>query len=136
MPTELPRAFLIRLSADAKALKGRYACLTVKTNYKNDYCFTVGPSDERGEIYIPREEVMERAEETLKFALMDYGPIENVYKGDQEAHVLEKHDLERVLKAYERHQPEKQSEIAKFKEALLNWNELLGSAKVECQAVF
>lgn len=135
MRRELPSMFRAIATIQNEPVDGLFVKLVLKTDYKNDYSFTVGPTDSAGKIEVTRQEITAWGKETIKWALMDYGPIENVYTGECSVEILKREDLERVLKAYERYQPEKQHEIDGFKKALLNWDERFSSAKVECQVV-
>lgn len=93
---EIPNRIECVVLADGAPLSGVFVRLTLHTNYKNDYSFLVGPTDSMGKVALTREELLERAEDKLQGAIMDYGRLSNVYAGKASATLLSAHDLEKA----------------------------------------
>ncbi|MEM1222230.1 MAG: hypothetical protein AAGH40_05660 [Verrucomicrobiota bacterium] len=136
MRANLPSRFEVRTTLNNRNHEGAYVSLSLITDYKNNYSFLLGPSNEQGEVSILKDEIIEKGRQQLEAALMDYGPIQNVYTGEYSVRVLQKEDLERVIKAYERYQAEKKkSEILKLRDALAQWHEGLRDVVATCDSV-
>lgn len=136
MRKELPNVFRVTVRHGNFPVIGQFAELELKTNYKNDYSFLIGPTNAAGQINVDRRKIIELGGNVIKWALMDYGPIENVYTGEYSVEFLQYEGLERVIESYERYQPEeKDAEIRQLRQALEQWHEGLRAVEVTCESI-
>lgn len=103
--TIMPVSLLVGLrDADGAPLRDAFLSLMAKTNYKNSFWFLFGPTDGDGQIEIRWSEVERRAEETARFAIMDYGQFRNSFTGELVFHLADEDRLARAKRGFREYQ--------------------------------
>lgn len=98
---QLPQKLQLHISTDGAPVPDMLALATIETNFKNPFTIVIGPSDEDGNAYLSREEMLEQTESTRELFLMDYGDPEASATGRIVVRLMLLPDIEGALQAYE-----------------------------------
>ena len=98
---KLPASIKISAKRKNESIGEALIHLTLCTNSKNNYSFIIGPTDSEGEVSISKNEIINRANNTLKLAIMDYDILEENFTGEIKAKTMNKTDIGNAFAAYE-----------------------------------
>jgi hypothetical protein len=96
---DVPSLTTVRALADGEPIEAMWVTVSFRSNFKNHFVSTHGPSDKRGLVAIERTAVIESAHRDLTMFPMDYGWIERSWTGEIEVEVMNREAIDRALNA-------------------------------------
>lgn len=99
---QIPERLILQATLNGDPVEGVMLRAGFGVTSKNSYSFYFGPTNHDGCAVLTRDEIIEQATNEMKFALMDYNPIEGVFDGNICYKALNLDDIERAISAYDR----------------------------------
>ncbi len=101
MKRTLPEKIVCTVVYNGLPVEGITLKTVLKTDFKNDFSFLLGPTGKDGKAELNRDRILYNAAEELKLALMDFKPIAECFAGEILLHIMTEAELKAAMEAYE-----------------------------------